>query len=67
MADKDVLIPVERIELAVISLIRGEKVILDADLAELYGVETKTLNQAIKRNLLWFPAYFMFQLAAGGG
>ena len=44
-------------------LIRGEKVILDADLAELYGVETKTLNQAIKRNLSGFPADFMFQLA----
>jgi len=41
--------------------IRGEKVLLDADLAELYGVGTKTLNQAVKRNLDRFPADFMFQ------
>lgn len=43
--------------------IRGEKVLLDADLADLYGVETKALNQAVKRNLERFPADFMFQLA----
>ncbi len=42
--------------------IRGEKVLLDADLAELYGVGTKVLNQAVKRNLDRFPADFMFQL-----
>ncbi len=42
--------------------IRGEKVLLDADLAELYGVGTKVLNQALKRNLDRFPADFMFQL-----
>ncbi|MEO8117961.1 MAG: ORF6N domain-containing protein [Rhodoferax sp.] len=42
--------------------IRGEKVLLDADLAELYGVETKVLNQAVKRNLDRFPEDFMFQL-----
>ena len=44
-------------------LIRGEKVMLDADLAHLYGVETRTLVQAVKRNLERFPKDFMFQLA----
>lgn len=43
--------------------IRGLKVMLDSDLAELYGVETKVLNQAIKRNSERFPEDFMFQLA----
>jgi hypothetical protein len=43
-------------------LIRGEKVLIDTDLAELYGVATKVLNQAVKRNLDRFPADFMFQL-----
>ena len=43
-------------------LIRGEKVLLDADLAALYGVATKVLNQAVKRNLDRFPTDFMFQL-----
>lgn len=42
--------------------IRGEKILLDADLADLYGVATKVLNQAVKRNLDRFPADFMFQL-----
>jgi phage regulator Rha-like protein len=55
------LVPVERIEKAILS-IRGEKVMLDSDLAELYGVETKVLNQAVKRNAARFPADFMFQL-----
>jgi phage regulator Rha-like protein len=45
-----------------IRLIRGDKVILDEDLAELYGVETKKLIQAVKRNSDRFPADFMFQL-----
>lgn len=44
--------------------IRGHRVMLDADLARLYGVTTKALNQAIKRNLDRFPADFMFQLTA---
>ena len=48
-----------------VRLIRGEKVLLDADLAELYGVATKVLNQAVKRNVERFPADFMFQLTAG--
>ena len=42
--------------------IRGQKVMLDRDLAELYGVETRTLNQAVKRNKERFPIDFMFQL-----
>jgi ORF6N domain len=44
--------------------VRGEKVLLDADLAELYGVATKALNQAVKRNLDRFPSDFMFQLTS---
>jgi hypothetical protein len=44
--------------------IRGEKVILDADLAAIYGVATKVLNQAVKRNADKFPADFMFRLTA---
>ena len=46
-----------------ILLLRGHKVMLDFDLAELYGVETKTLNQAVKRNRERFPEDFMFQLS----
>lgn len=42
--------------------IRGRKVMLDRDLAELYGVETRSLNQAVKRNIDRFPPDFMFQL-----
>lgn len=55
------LIPVERIERA-IYLIRGEKVMLDRDLAELYEVETRVLNQAIGRNRDRFPPDFAFHL-----
>ncbi len=55
------LIPVERIEQR-IYLIRGQKVMLDRDLAELYGVETFVLNQAVKRNRARFPEDFMFSL-----
>jgi hypothetical protein len=54
-------VPVERIERA-IYLIRGEKVMLDRDLAALYGVETRVLNQAIRRNVERFPSDFMFEL-----
>ena len=46
----------------VILLIRGQRVMLDRDLAALYGVETKNLNKAVRRNLDRFPADFMFQL-----
>jgi hypothetical protein len=56
------LIPVEIIEKKIL-LIRGEKVMLDADLAELYGVETFNLNKAVKRNTDRFPEDFMFQLS----
>src|SRR4051812_7431556 len=45
--------------------IRGEKVILDRDLASLYGVTTKSLNQAVRRNAARFPADFMFQITKG--
>jgi len=61
MAKKGVLIPVERIEHAIF-LIRGQKVLLDRDLAELYGVETKILKQAVRRNIDRFPPDFMFEL-----
>jgi phage regulator Rha-like protein len=57
------LVPAERIERSIL-LIRGHKVILDADLAALYGVETKQLIRAVKRNLPRFPDDFMFQLNA---
>jgi len=56
------LIPVERIQ-NFIFLIRGEKVLLGQQLAELYGVETKALNRAVKRNADRFPNDFMFQLS----
>jgi hypothetical protein len=46
-----------------IYLIRGQKVMLDQDLAEMYGVEVRTLNQAVKRNVTRFPEDFMFQLS----
>lgn len=45
-----------------ITTLRGQRVILDADLAALYGVETKRFNEAVKRNLMRFPADFMFQV-----
>jgi len=55
------IVPMERIERAIL-FIRGEKVMLDLDLAEIYGVTTGALNQAVKRNLGRFPPDFMFQL-----
>ena len=55
------LVPVERIQRLVL-LIRGEKVIIDADLASLYGESTKRLNEQVKRNARRFPADFVFQL-----
>ncbi len=61
MAGSKSLVPVERIEKSIL-LIRGQKVILDKDLAELYGVETKQLKRAVKRNLDRFPPDFMFEL-----
>ena len=62
MSGERFIIPVERIERSIF-LIRGHKVMLDADLAELYGVETRVLIQAVKRNLGRFPHDFMFQLS----
>lgn len=49
-----------------IYVIRGQKVMLDSDLAELYGVETKVLNQAVKRNISRFPEDFMFECNSRG-
>ena len=47
--------------------LRGERVMLDGDLAALYGVETRSLVRAVKRNIARFPEDFMFQLSPGGG
>lgn len=63
MTDKTLIASVEQIE-SQIFLIRGQRVMLDADLAELYGVQTKVLNQAVKRNIERFPSDFTFQLTA---
>ena len=54
--------PVEQIESLIIT-IRGKQVILDRDLARLYGVETFRLNEQVKRNIERFPEDFMFQLS----
>lgn len=56
------LVPVERIDKSIL-LIRGEKVLLDADLAQLYRVETKVLTRAVGRNIDRFPEDFMFRLS----
>ena len=55
-------IPAEKIERRIL-LLRGQKVMLDADLAELYGVTVGRLNEAVKRNVKRFPCDFMFQLS----
>ena len=55
------MVPIERIERAII-VVRGEKVMLDSELAEIYGVDTGALNRAVKRNTSRFPVDFMFQL-----
>jgi hypothetical protein len=57
------IIPVDRIE-PLILVIRGKKVMLDTDLAQLHGVSTKRLNEQVKRNRNRFPVDFMFQLNA---
>lgn len=62
MAAGKSIITMERIERSIL-LIRGEKVMLDADLARLYSVETKMLVRAMKRNIDRFPSDFMFQLS----
>ncbi len=61
MPNTSIALPDEFIEDTIL-LIRGKRVILDQDLAKLYGVTTKILNQAVKRNLDRFPEDFMFQL-----
>jgi len=61
MAAKPSLVPSERIQSVILS-IRGHKVILDRDLAALYGVTTGNLNKAVTRNLDRFPDDFMFQV-----
>ena len=55
------IIPVESIVSKIVFL-RGERVLLDRDLAGLYGVETKVLKQAVRRNMKRFPDDFMFEL-----
>jgi hypothetical protein len=55
------LVPVERIERRIL-VVRGQNVMLDSDLADLYEVPTKALNQAVRRNRDRFPSDFMFQL-----
>ena len=70
MAKKDEIIkfesgkaqPIERIENLILE-IRGQQVMLDRDLARLYGVETKRLNEQVRRNIERFPSDFMFQLS----
>ena len=56
-------VPVERITQAIL-VMRGQRVLLDAELASLYGVTTKALNQAVKRNAARFPTDFMFRLTS---
>jgi len=56
-------VPVDAIDRAII-ILRGYRVMVDTVLAELYGVETKALNRAVRRNLERFPEDFMFQLTA---
>jgi hypothetical protein len=58
---REAAVPIEKIT-SKIFFIRGEKVMLDRDLAELYSVETRTLNQAVTRNIERFPSDFMFTL-----
>jgi hypothetical protein len=61
-SEAEALVPARHVE-SLIYFIRSEKVMLDSDLAFLYGVETKVLIQAVKRNLERFPIDFMFQLS----
>jgi hypothetical protein len=63
MGKTKVLVQVGKIEERIL-LIRGERVIIDADLAEFYGVQTKRLNEQVRRNKGRFPNDFMFQLTA---
>ena len=60
--ERHAVVTIERIEGRIL-LMRGHRIILDADLAELYGVPTKRLNEQVKRNLDRFPPDFMFRLS----
>jgi hypothetical protein len=62
MTSDDLALPIGRIERQIL-LIRGQKVMLDADLASLYGVTTKRLNEQVRRNIDRFPKDFMFPLS----
>jgi hypothetical protein len=61
LGEKSISIPTDSIVNRIIS-IRGEKVLLDRDIAELYGVETKQLKRAVRRHISRFPPDFMFEL-----
>ena len=62
MTPTNAVIPIERIENIILPL-RGTRVIIDSDLAKIYGVTTKKLNQAVKRNIHRFPHDFLFQIS----
>jgi hypothetical protein len=61
MVTENSIVPVERIQKCIL-IIRGQRVMLDRDLAALYRVETRALNQAVQRNINRFPSDFMFEL-----
>lgn len=63
MKRADVINLQEGLVISKIYIIRGQKVILDRDLAELYGVETKRLKEQVKRNIERFPTHYMFELS----
>ena len=63
MAEEMAIVPAGKIEQSIL-MIRGQRVILDADLARLYGVATSRLNEQVKRNIARFPDDFVFQLTA---
>jgi hypothetical protein len=66
MPDRSKTLVPEKNILRIIMVIRGEKVILDSDLTILYAVETKRLNEQVRRNIHKFPEDFMFQLTKEG-
>jgi hypothetical protein len=66
MPDRSKTLVPEKNILRIIMVIRGEKVILDSDLTILYAVETKRLNEQVRRNIRKFPEDFMFQLTKEG-
>lgn len=62
MSHKNAVILPDEVVMNKIYMVRDQKVMLDSDLAELYGVETKVLKQAVRRNLIRFPEDFMFEM-----